>query len=64
MNFVTGAVVKSGILPGPDADNGGYKVQPPVKKLANILIKYVNAIISIKPVIISIQFGKLRLNEF
>ena len=63
MNFVTGSWVSSGILSGPNADKGGYKVQPPVKNCENVLIKNVKAIISVKPIIISIQFGSVRRNE-
>lgn len=63
MNFVTGSCVNSGTLSGPNADRGGYKVQPPVKNCEKVLIKNVNAITSVKPIITSIQFGRVRRNE-
>jgi hypothetical protein len=63
MNFATGSWVNSGTLSGPNADNGGYKVEPPVKKWKNVLIKNVNAIITATPIMMSIQFDSVRRNE-
>ena len=62
-SFITGFCVSSGTLSVPNADNGGYKVHPPVKICENVLIKNVNAITSVNPIMISIQFGSVRRNE-
>ena len=62
-NFAIGSSVNSDILSGPNADNGGYKFQPPVKNFENILVEKVNAITSVKPLMISIQFENVRRND-
>lgn len=65
MNLATGSCVNSGTLSGPNADNGGYKVQPPSMKFCDKdLIKNVNEIISATPIIMRIQFESVRRNKF
>ena len=63
INFDAGFCVNSGILSGPNADKGGYNVNPPVKNCEKVLIRNVKEITRAKPNITSIQLGSVRRKE-